>query len=293
MGKNQDIFGEDIKITYIGESNQNAFLPVLGEELSENEVALGALQNSSPVGVIVFSLEGKSSQLRFVFVEESCRGRGLASILLVEATAVLQEVGVEDLFCYYEGQKDITSFLTKNGGVCLPSSNIYSLPVAELLSSNQVKKISQRVKEVPVMSFRELSPTQWKNCQLLLANHPSFDVSLLEPQNYQKELSFVYMENDKPQSMLLVNSTDSDDASDYFVTLALSLSEERLPIFYVFQAFYELLKSKNQNGTISFLAYNPQIIQHLNDWIGHPIEEHTTAWSSYFDLRNGSLNMEK
>lgn len=92
------------------------------------------------------------------------------------------------------------------------------------------------------------------------------------------------MENDKPQSIILVNATDTENQRDYYVTLALSLSEEPLPILYVLQAFYEEIKSKKQNGKLSFLAYNPQIVSHLNDWMGHPMEEKTIVWTSYFSL---------
>ena len=284
MGNDKDFLKEDIVFTYIGETNQNGFLALLGGELLDSEVALGALKHGAPIGVIVFSLEGNSSELRYIFVEESCRRQGVGTRLFTEAAEVLQKVGVEEVFCYYEGQKEITSFFKKNGGLCLPSSEIYSLPVAELLSSNQVHRLSMKAKDAVVMSFDELSPGQWKNCKLLLEQHPYFDVSLLESQNYKKELSFVYMEEDKLQSIILVNATDTENQRDYYVTLALSLSEEPLPILYVLQAFYEEIKSKKQNGKLSFLAYNPQIVSHLNDWIGHPMEEKIIVWTSYFSL---------
>lgn len=284
MVEKNDKFWEDIQITYIGKENILFFLPIMGGELEENEVALGAIKNGVPVGVIVFSVDENSSELRYLFVEESCRRKGVATRFFTEAVNVFREVGVEDMLCYYSKQPDVTAFLEKQGVICTPSSKMYGMDVQEILSSAQIRKLSQKAKGVTVLSFADLSPKQIKACRYMLSTHPMFDEILLEEDNYKKEFSFVYMENEQPQSMMIVNVIDTEGKRDYYVSLALSVSGDRLPILYAFYGFYEILQSQNQNGKIYFLAYNSKIVHYFGEALGHPLDEELEAWTAYMDF---------
>lgn len=274
-----------MKITYIGQTNIDSFRALMPEEPGANEIVLGCVEEGKPAGVIVFALDGVATILSWLYVDEAFRRRGIATELLSQASEVLSEGGTTEILCYFDKEGSLSGFLTKAGAVILPADKMCSVEIGELLSSEKCKKMYERKgKEDAVLPYSELLDYQKNACRDILRKSAYFDTSLLDPGEFDKELSFVYLKDKSPESMLLAYARDDGETTDVYVTLVLSVNKDEMAALYVLRSFYGHLKDGNFNGRLYFVAQNPRIEKMLEELLGHPVDTETTAQTALLAL---------
>lgn len=274
-----------MKITSIGQTNIESFRPLMPGELSENEVALGSIEEGKAAGVIVFALDEDATVLSWLYVDEAYRRRGIASELLSQAGAVLAENGTTEILCYFGSEETLGAFLANAGAVCIPADKLCSVEIAELLSSEKCKKMyEKRGKDEAVLPYSKLLGYQKNLCRDILRKSADFDTSLLSAGEFDEELSFVYLEDNSPVSMLLAYAKDDGETTNVYVTLILSVNKDEMAALYVLRSFYGHLKDAAYSGRLYFVVQNPRIEKMLEELLGHPIDTESTAQTALLAL---------
>lgn len=203
-----------MEIITIKPEQLDAFSPLLPEEIAEqlqthpNILAFGAVMDSTPAGVLVFSLEEREVRLLFLCTAEAFQGQGIARklvrALMKKASADQQAFRLVADVPRPERLHPAYLLLLREGWIPVPFSlTSYSFTVGEALTQpfwQQEMNLDGVVpiRELPMQILREYS------ARLEEQSGKSEAIPLpLNPEDYEPNLSLGYVSHGKLEAVLL------------------------------------------------------------------------------------------
>lgn len=278
-----------MKLTYIGEKNLKYFKPFILETLLPGQAALGLIMDGRAVGAAVFSTENNICVIHSIYVSDGCRNQGCGSYLLKESIHAFQENGMTDFLCFYDGQEDITHLLEKNGFTCVQTSGVYHISIKDLCKNKRCIKIAKSsVSNKNTYSLDCVGTAQLKAFQAY-AQKQGFLESLFEKENYDQNISFASIVDEKISSILLAKRRDDD----IYVPMVLSKGEQVMSMLVMFSAFFHKVSEMNAKGYVIFLARNQKIADALYKLLGDEMKEEGFAYSALLKGEKDVYSVEK
>ncbi|MCR5053436.1 MAG: GNAT family N-acetyltransferase [Lachnospiraceae bacterium] len=252
-----------MEITGINEKNISGFGGLLGGDIPQGAGALGAIEDGAPVGAALFSSDNNSCYLDHIFVHPKYRRRGIATALLSEAKKIMSDSGIFDMMCYFGEDEALKALLKKEGFAMVPSSPVYSIKISDIASSERVQKyLSDDSPDVtPIDS---LSGGGKRVVQSLLAEN-EMDTAMAKEGAYDGDISFAYMEDEKPTGLVLASHEDGD----ILVNAAVSNGKGEKAIISLMATFFKAAGRKAGMGSrMIFVGRNPSIVGFIQSMAG-------------------------
>jgi len=103
----------------------------------QNVLAIGAVEDTTAIGVMVVEIKDKAVMILWVFVADDYRRRGVASMLFVElenAAIADNLTEIRTAFSEEDNAEIMTALLEKHEYICapIPSSGIYTIKLADV-----------------------------------------------------------------------------------------------------------------------------------------------------------------
>ena len=137
-------------ITRITENNREAFEGLMPEGLSERDdlMCFGAVSDhKEAVSVIALGVSDETGvYIEWIFTEPSFREQGAATMLLDTVGAFLQNMQIERIeIMFSDDDEDLDGFLKSRGFVTCPEEDMYEVPVSDLIYTEQMDELLEKV----------------------------------------------------------------------------------------------------------------------------------------------------
>lgn len=265
-----------MKLTRITDKNISYFRELLGGDIPHGAGALGAIEEDAPVGVAVFSTDNNSCYLDHIFVHPKYRRKGIATKLLSEAKDIMSEKGIFDMMCFFSDEESLSSLLRKEGFAMVPSAPIYSIKIGDIASSDKVQKYLSEDSE-GVESMDSLPGGTKRAVQNMLVEN-DMDAEMGNPGAYDGDISFAYMEGDKPTGFVLA----SHDGEDIFINAAASNGKGQKAIISLMSTFFKAAgRTAGMGSRMVFVGRNPSIVGFIQSLVGPEKLERQSAYEAH------------
>ena len=269
-----------MQITLIGEKNLDFFLPLMGDEPSPAQIALGVIEDGMPVAAALFSMEENVCTIDFLRVADTARRKGVGSFLLREAMKAYMELGADRFICFYGEDDAVTGFLSRCGFFCTPSSPLITFRIGDVIDSPRWKKLEQKLPADQVRSVLQLKGGE-KEMLARQLEEMGFDRSLLAEGSFDPDISFFSTVSGKIAALLLAYWEDDR----VYITLLASFQQSFTSIPGLMSVFFRQLQhSAVQDADVVFLEQNEKITETLNMFLAPEKQAVQTerAWSALY-----------
>ena len=245
------------------------FPPVLMKRFMEDEgyAFYGISENDEAVGAIILQEIGDNSRLRFIYILPHLRGTGTMDMMLSELFLRLRNDYTNYVSMYYvPGEQEVLGHLSRRFGFEERSLDYgyFRFKGEEICKSKAATITPQgivRLKYLPEVKKERL----WK----LVKKYMNIYDNKMFAQKEFMEYSIVYLENDDPKGVLLIQSPelsgeytvetsvgfpekDAYDISLFFV----GMGQQKAPL-YLISALCQLIKKELPDNTV-ITGYFPE-----------------------------------
>ena len=267
--------GINMTLTGINRDNLEYFAPFLkNPELSNDELYIGAIEDGKAVAAASFSFDEKILLLNSIYVVPDMRRRGIASAILDEISASAAQAGADGMWTSVAGDRVYAAFLEKNGFALIEDSELYLIPVSEILDSENTVELFSRIKIRQMITdrtviFNELTDRDIKAIGNKLIKEQLPEAAGMLTGGYDPDLSCVlYTTAEKTEisSVIIADSEGDRITIKYFANIA-GNPRDLMIILKIFSD--ELIKKDMREGILSFCVSNEEIVSVLNRLLGY------------------------
>lgn len=137
-------------ITRINDNNKEAFEALMPEGLMQRDdlICFGAVSDRrEAVSAIAIGVSDETGvYIEWIYTEPSYREQGAATELLDTVGAFLKEMHIERMeIVFSEDDEDLDDFLKSHGFVTCPEEDMYEVPVSDLIYTEQMDSVHEKV----------------------------------------------------------------------------------------------------------------------------------------------------
>ncbi len=213
-----------MQITRIGKSNAESFSMYLDNlPTSPYSCALGLIEDDRAIGAGVFRGEGNYCVIEHLLVDEEYRRKGAANYLLQDVERVMKKHQLDSIISWYaDTDGSLTELFRSRGYIVGEGDPVYSFRIGDAIDAASSKLPVYNSLKSNVLPIKKLKYAQIRAVIDGAANL-GFDESLFDEGSYDKDISLVYMDKEKPVGALLVKRMDSDyNISLFYSSLGIS-----------------------------------------------------------------------
>lgn len=249
-----------MEITIVREENRSFFEPLMPEDQWEQaDLVLGAIVDGTACGVLAAQEAETVLDIRYLYVAEEYRRRGVATTLLEGLHIIGREARMDGELCQYvdnEATRELDACFSGNRFERDEEENPVYVAAFEDLSGRffgqaepegdgqgktETKEslLGPGVKAVPLSAVTARTWNQFLGELERLPNEdgtvPDLDVKYL----YDQEASFLLMKRGEPEGCILLEKQEEDYILSYFCILKKAVPAEMMGLF---RASYQVLK---------------------------------------------------
>ncbi len=237
-------------ITIVREENQTYFEPLMPkEEWERADLVLGAIEEGTACGILAVSEEAESTlSLRYLYVAEDYRRRGMASELLSVLHEIGRRQGIDMTICQYaltKEQEDLDLCLSKNLFTLDEiQSPVYRTTFSDLSPKYFGKKPDENTLKKAVVPLSEVTAKTWNQFTKKLEHlqeDKEMTTELEVKYMYDPEASFLLIKKGEPAGCILFEQLEEDFLLSYFCVFK---DASPVDMMHLFQASYENLKTR-------------------------------------------------
>ncbi len=268
--------------TIVGKKNLEYFRPFLGDDPEAAEGVLGVVEDNMAIGAAAFEVRDRAAIMTRIFIDEDYRRRKAARCLLDTAKSAFLASGIRDFFVFYSENEELTAFLQNEGFLCTQSDPVYSCVTREAVSSENVKKLQEKLSREAVIACKNLITAEKEMVASLLKRH-RFDQSVLEKDAYDENISFAYKSGDGIGGVLLARS----EGEDVYVTALVTGRDDKKAAPELIGAFVRAVEEqKLTGGRLVFLARNRHFLHNIKNFLDSEtqLEPESSTWSAFLHV---------
>lgn len=239
-----------MEITIIREENRSFFEPLMPEDQWEQaDLVLGAIEEGTACGVLAAQEAETVLDIRYLYVAEEYRRRGIATGLLEGLHIIGREARMDGELCQYvdcETTRELDACFSGNRFERDEEENpVYVAAFGDLSgrffgqAEPEETLLGPGVKAVPLSAVTARTWNQFLGELERLPNEdgtvPDLDVKYL----YDQEASFLLMKRGEPEGCILLEKQEEDYILSYFCILKKAVPAEMMGLF---RASYQVLK---------------------------------------------------
>lgn len=261
--------------TGISGDNLKYFAPFLNRpELSDNELYIGVIEDGRAVCAAAFSYDEKTLLINSIYVVPDMRRRGIATAVFDEIFKCAAEAGADSVYTSVAADGEYAAFLEKKGFALVEDSELYLIPVSEILDSENTVELFSRIRITQMISDRSDIFSDMTDRDIKAAGNKLIDKQLSEAAGmlmsaYDPELSCVlYKTAEKKEisSILIADSEGDRITIKYFANIAGNPRD----LMIILKIFSDLLIQKGlRDAALSFCVANEEIVSILNRLLGY------------------------
>jgi len=277
-----------MEITMVREENKTFFEPLMPEPLWEQaDLVLGAVEGGCACGVLAAEEAEVFLEIRYLYVAEAFRRRGIASMLLKGLHEIGMAARMDGELCRY-----IDNQSTKELDACL-SENLYDRDEAEdpvyvacfedlsqrLFAQEEGAAIKQAV------PLSRVTARTWNRFLESLEKQPGEDGTVPDlgvMYLYDPNASFLLIKRGEPMGCILFEKEENDYILSYFCVLGKAAPAEMMSLF---RASYQVLKKvcgpKDRIYINTLTAAAEKMVQQMTDQKARPIGQAIARYYLY------------
>ncbi|MCR5403666.1 MAG: GNAT family N-acetyltransferase [Butyrivibrio sp.] len=265
-----------MELTSVGEKNLEYFLPFLGGEVRPEWGLIGAVEDDSAIGAVAFERRDNMAIMKYLFVDENYRRRGVASELLDAAKRAFFNAGIYNFLVYYDENEELTAFLSSEGFTCAQSDPVYSYPIDRALVSKKIGRLLDMGSSKNTLSYGVLPPKLQRNIHSFL-EQKSISSTMLESGTFDEEFSFAYIKDDNIKGLLLAQEKDPD----LYLNLLLTDKTDTLIVSCLLSALAKAVKEHAlYDGQLIMVVTSDHLRNGLEKFFGEHLNIRTYSWSA-------------
>ena len=269
-----------MELTRVGEENLEYFLPFLGDDVRPEWGIIGAVEDDSAIGAAAFELRDNMAVMRYLFVAEDYRRRGVASELLDEAKRAFFDAGIWNFIVYYDENEDLTGFLRSEGFVCAQSDPVYSYPIDRAMVLKNTKRIMEKGAGDNTFVYGELQPGIQNKLPLFLEEN-LISSSMLDSGSFDEDLSFVYIKDGDIKGLLLAGKEDQD----IYLNLLLTDGTDNFIVSCLLAALAGAIKEHElYEGQLIMVVSNDRMRKSMEIFFDEKLSVKTYSWSALLQV---------
>ena len=254
-----------MNISFIRGKQKKNFLPLVIDEnvvYKKNCIMLGAVENDSPVGVMVMMLDSGIITLNWIFVEEKHRHKGIGSALINAAAVMSKELKLLAIkFDTYAWSEGLQSFFEKNDFIVCEEMPMYVISRKIAVADDRFKNIVGKATNKDIYPIGKLSVIEMKELRLFLQKD-ILGAQTLEGSKINYKASFAHKNKDGRIDACLISSQyDGDVCVDFIQSMQ---GGERVLIALIRTLFLYIKEDYNAVERIVFYAANQKIYDLAN-----------------------------